>query len=173
MEHLPIVEVSVKFSIVTDVNLAEQTFRACFILYLEWFDASIRTAEEAKNVDFDHFVPSVSFENDVGEVQQIGNSRPRQGDFVGHMKFLRKYAGALLCLWLCGTVPRLKWVHVHSSTYVLEYAQCNLPLSAPSMRSYAFMHACVLVCVSWHASFVSTVCGRHLPQPRQRRKVPF
>ena len=42
LTRLPIVEVSVKVYIVSDVNLADQTFRCCFLLYLEWFDPSIQ-----------------------------------------------------------------------------------------------------------------------------------
>ena len=34
-----------KVSIITDVNLADQTFRAVFLLYLEWFDESVRTPQ--------------------------------------------------------------------------------------------------------------------------------
>ena len=93
MQRLPIVEVSAKVEIVTDVNVADQTFRCMFLLYLEWFDASIRTSEEAAAAVRNHFVPFVSFENDVDEVQTVGDSEVRQGDFVGHMKFLRKYVG--------------------------------------------------------------------------------
>ena len=42
----------------------------------------------------DHFVPSVDFENNVGEVKTIGHADVRPGgSAVGHMKLIRKYAG--------------------------------------------------------------------------------
>jgi hypothetical protein len=62
--------------------------------YLEWFDASIHSPAEAARAREDHFVPAVAFENNVGDVEKIGEADVRQGDStVGHMKLIRKYAG--------------------------------------------------------------------------------
>eukprot|EP00750_Incisomonas_marina_P029071 INCI7038.2.p3 GENE.INCI7038.2~~INCI7038.2.p3 ORF type:complete len:257 (+),score=42.36 INCI7038.2:53-823(+) len=92
-DFIPVVEVAMKVIQVTAVNVAEQTFRLCFFLSLHWFDPSVRTKAEGLRARQDHFVPSVAFENNVGEVDIIGSSEVRNGDFPGHMKFIRRYAG--------------------------------------------------------------------------------
>ena len=58
---------------------------------LHWFDPSVRTKAEGLRARQDHFVPSVAFENNVGEVDIIGSSEVRNGDFPGHMKFIRRF----------------------------------------------------------------------------------
>ena len=75
-KHIPVVEVSAKITMISDINLADQTYRASFILYLEWFDPSIYSPEEAHSPD-KHFVPAITFENNVEKVEAIGKAVPR------------------------------------------------------------------------------------------------